>query len=173
MWSMWFLDRCLELSGYGLKPQIVEFLDFCEHKARWSLSHPQIVTKAKDGSFIDDYRPPSSSWGPKGIACSNLRLFAGCIYWAVNTNCCIPSEPLVDLGCSTLRQAYKWLRDNTPEDARVMAWWDYGYQIAGIANRTTIADGNTWSLEQKDLHESSGCGKLPLYYIGTRWNKVW
>eukprot|EP00966_Prymnesium_polylepis_P233944 5411290-Prymnesium_polylepis.1 len=24
-----------------------------------------------------------------------------------------------------------------------MAWWDYGYQIAGIANRTTIADGNT------------------------------
>jgi len=21
-----------------------------------------------------------------------------------------------------------------------MAWWDYGYQITGIANRTTIAD---------------------------------
>ena len=45
------------------------------------------------------------------------------------------------------RQAYWWLRDNTPEDARVMAWWDYGYQIAGIANRTTIADGNTWNHE--------------------------
>ena len=45
-----------------------------------------------------------------------------------------------------LRQAYTWLKDNTPEDARVMAWWDYGYQIAGIANRTTIADGNTWTL---------------------------
>jgi dolichyl-diphosphooligosaccharide--protein glycosyltransferase len=28
-----------------------------------------------------------------------------------------------------------------------MAWWDYGYQIAGIANRTTIADGNTWNHE--------------------------
>ena len=41
------------------------------------------------------------------------------------------------------REAYWWLRDNTPQDARVMAWWDYGYQIAGIANRTTIADGNT------------------------------
>eukprot|EP00760_Papus_ankaliazontas_P000788 PhM_4_TR10228/c2_g1_i1/m.37143/K07151/STT3; dolichyl-diphosphooligosaccharide--protein glycosyltransferase len=25
------------------------------------------------------------------------------------------------------RQAYFWLRDNTPEDSRVMAWWDYGY----------------------------------------------
>jgi dolichyl-diphosphooligosaccharide--protein glycosyltransferase len=45
------------------------------------------------------------------------------------------------------REAYWWLRDNTAPDARVMAWWDYGYQIAGIANRTTIADGNTWNHE--------------------------
>lgn len=45
------------------------------------------------------------------------------------------------------REAYFWLRDKTPEDARVMAWWDYGYQITGIANRTTIADGNTWNHE--------------------------
>jgi dolichyl-diphosphooligosaccharide---protein glycosyltransferase len=22
------------------------------------------------------------------------------------------------------REAYFWLRDNTPEDARIMAWWD-------------------------------------------------
>ena len=28
-----------------------------------------------------------------------------------------------------------------------MAWWDYGYQINGIANRTTLADGNTWNHE--------------------------
>jgi len=45
------------------------------------------------------------------------------------------------------RQCYWWLRDNTPKDARVMAWWDYGYQITAIANRTTIADGNTWNHE--------------------------
>jgi len=45
------------------------------------------------------------------------------------------------------REAYWWLRDKTPEDSRVMAWWDYGYQINGIANRTTIADGNTWNHE--------------------------
>eukprot|EP01002_Notosolenus_urceolatus_P007537 NODE_300_length_2280_cov_21.496190_g232_i0.p1 GENE.NODE_300_length_2280_cov_21.496190_g232_i0~~NODE_300_length_2280_cov_21.496190_g232_i0.p1 ORF type:complete len:703 (-),score=210.36 NODE_300_length_2280_cov_21.496190_g232_i0:171-2048(-) len=45
------------------------------------------------------------------------------------------------------REAYFWLRDNTPEDSRVMSWWDYGYQITGIANRTTIADGNTWNHE--------------------------
>jgi dolichyl-diphosphooligosaccharide--protein glycosyltransferase len=45
------------------------------------------------------------------------------------------------------RDAYLWLKENTPEDARIMAWWDYGYQIAGIANRTTLADGNTWNHE--------------------------
>lgn len=45
------------------------------------------------------------------------------------------------------REAYWWLRDNTPEDSRVMAWWDYGYQINGVGNRTTIADGNTWNHE--------------------------
>jgi len=45
------------------------------------------------------------------------------------------------------REAYHWLRDTTPKDARVMAWWDYGYQIAGIANRTSVADGNTWNHE--------------------------
>lgn len=45
------------------------------------------------------------------------------------------------------RKAYFWLRDNTPKDSRVMAWWDYGYQITGIANRTSIADGNTWNHE--------------------------
>lgn len=45
------------------------------------------------------------------------------------------------------REAYWWLRDNTPENSRIMAWWDYGYQITGIGNRTTIADGNTWNHE--------------------------
>ena len=45
------------------------------------------------------------------------------------------------------RQAYSWLGENTPEDARIMAWWDYGYQITAMANRTTIADGNTWNHE--------------------------
>lgn len=43
------------------------------------------------------------------------------------------------------REAYFWLRQNTPEDARVMSWWDYGYQIAGMANRTTLVDNNTWN----------------------------
>jgi asparagine N-glycosylation enzyme membrane subunit Stt3 len=26
-----------------------------------------------------------------------------------------------------------------------MSWWDYGYQIAGFSNRTTLVDNNTWN----------------------------
>uniref|UniRef100_A0A8C1R2A4 Dolichyl-diphosphooligosaccharide--protein glycosyltransferase subunit STT3B n=1 Tax=Cyprinus carpio TaxID=7962 RepID=A0A8C1R2A4_CYPCA len=43
------------------------------------------------------------------------------------------------------REAYYWLRLNTDQHARVMSWWDYGYQIAGMANRTTLVDNNTWN----------------------------
>lgn len=43
------------------------------------------------------------------------------------------------------REAYFWLSQNTANDARVMSWWDYGYQIAGMANRTTLVDNNTWN----------------------------
>ncbi len=43
------------------------------------------------------------------------------------------------------REAYYWLRQNTGDRDRVMSWWDYGYQIAGMANRTTLVDNNTWN----------------------------
>lgn len=43
------------------------------------------------------------------------------------------------------REAYYWLRMNTPEDAKVLSWWDYGYQIGGMADRTTLVDNNTWN----------------------------
>eukprot|EP00392_Amoebophrya_sp_AT5.2_P010845 g10912.t1 len=45
------------------------------------------------------------------------------------------------------REAYLWIRDNTKEDARILSWWDYGYQLAGISKRVTVADGNTWNHE--------------------------
>merc|ERR1719183_3036957 len=44
-------------------------------------------------------------------------------------------------------KGYQWLAKNTPKDSRVFAWWDYGYQITGIGQRTSLADGNTWNHE--------------------------
>ncbi|KAJ2456842.1 oligosaccharyl transferase stt3 subunit [Coemansia sp. RSA 2424] len=43
------------------------------------------------------------------------------------------------------REAYYWLRKNTKPDAKVLSWWDYGYQLAGMADRTTLVDNNTWN----------------------------
>ena len=37
------------------------------------------------------------------------------------------------------------LLQNTPEDAKIMSWWDYGYQITAMANRTILVDNNTWN----------------------------
>ena len=56
------------------------------------------------------------------------------------------------------REAYYWLRQNTPTDAVVMSWWDYGYQIAGMADRPTLVDNNTWNnslsslIDKKETH---------------------
>lgn len=38
-----------------------------------------------------------------------------------------------------------------------MSWWDYGYQIAGMANRTTLVDNNTWNNSHIALVRTSSC----------------
>jgi len=39
--------------------------------------------------------------------------------------------------------AMQWLRENTPEDAVIAAWWDYGYWISTLGERKTLADNST------------------------------
>jgi dolichyl-diphosphooligosaccharide--protein glycosyltransferase len=43
------------------------------------------------------------------------------------------------------REAYFWLRQNTDANAKIMSWWDYGYQMSAMANRTVLVDNNTWN----------------------------
>ena len=43
------------------------------------------------------------------------------------------------------RETYYWMSQNTPKDSKILAWWDYGYQITGMSNRTVIVDNNTWN----------------------------
>jgi len=40
-------------------------------------------------------------------------------------------------------EALTWIRENTPENAVIIAWWDYGYWITAMGNRTTLADNAT------------------------------
>lgn len=68
------------------------------------------------------------------------------------------------------REAYYWLMQNTPQDAKVMSWWDYGYQIAGMANRTTLVDNNTWWVMARGgpRFERPDTEITPLYsFLGT------
>ncbi|GAB1599309.1 dolichyl-diphosphooligosaccharide--protein glycosyltransferase subunit STT3B-like [Argonauta hians] len=81
-----------------------------------------------------------------------LMLFAVHCTWVTSSAYSSPSIVLAsfnhDGSRTTLddfREAYYWLRQNTHDKARVMSWWDYGYQIAGMGNRTTLVDNNTWN----------------------------
>jgi len=38
-----------------------------------------------------------------------------------------------------------WLKNNTPKDSIVASWWDYGYWITTLGERTSIADNATLS----------------------------
>jgi len=39
----------------------------------------------------------------------------------------------------------EWIKNNTPKDAVVAAWWDYGYWISTMGERATLADNSTIS----------------------------
>eukprot|EP00040_Diaphanoeca_grandis_P024267 m.133163 g.133163 ORF g.133163 m.133163 type:complete len:701 (-) comp29659_c0_seq1:131-2233(-) len=46
------------------------------------------------------------------------------------------------------RQSYSWIKNNTPPDSKIMSWWDYGGQIASLANRTVLANSVSGNDEQ-------------------------
>jgi len=47
--------------------------------------------------------------------------------------------------------AMNWLKNNTPENAIIASWWDYGYWITTLSDRTTIVDNatlNDWQIKK-------------------------
>lgn len=48
-------------------------------------------------------------------------------------------------------ETLEWMKLNTPEDSVVAAWWDYGYWISTVAERTTLIDNATlgdWQIKK-------------------------
>jgi dolichyl-diphosphooligosaccharide--protein glycosyltransferase len=39
--------------------------------------------------------------------------------------------------------AVDWIENNTPKDSVIASWWDYGYWITTLGNKTTLADNAT------------------------------
>ena len=47
--------------------------------------------------------------------------------------------------------AMQWLRENTPKDSVVAAWWDYGYWISTLGERKSLSDNATlmdWQIKK-------------------------
>jgi len=89
------------------------------------------------------------------VVCNALWMLCFFVFHCTYVTSTAYSSPSVVLASQTadgsqhiiddFREAYYWIRQNTPEDAVVMSWWDYGYQIAGMADRPTLVDNNTWN----------------------------
>lgn len=96
------------------------------------------------------------SYASKAIVTSSvviyLLLFVAHCTWVTSNAYSSPSVVLASRlpdGSQFLiddyREAYYWLRQNTPQNAKIASWWDYGYQIGGMADRPTLVDNNTWN----------------------------
>ncbi|MDC0187509.1 hypothetical protein OAJ08_04955 [Candidatus Nitrosopelagicus sp.] len=49
------------------------------------------------------------------------------------------------------KDAMLWIKKNTSEDAVIASWWDYGYWITTLSERTTLADNATlidWQIQK-------------------------
>jgi dolichyl-diphosphooligosaccharide--protein glycosyltransferase len=49
------------------------------------------------------------------------------------------------------KDAMLWIKENTPEDAIIASWWDYGYWITTLSERTTLIDNSTlidWQIQK-------------------------
>ena len=40
-------------------------------------------------------------------------------------------------------ESLEWIKNNTPKDSVIAAWWDYGYWISTIGERASLADNST------------------------------
>ena len=41
------------------------------------------------------------------------------------------------------KDSLEWIKNNTPEDSVIVSWWDYGYWITTLSERSTLADNAT------------------------------
>ena len=68
---------------------------------------------------------------------------------------------------SDWKDTFEWIGSNTPQDAVVAAWWDYGYWITTMSNRTTLADNFT-----RDTVQIQNIARIFLSPPDEGWNRL-
>jgi len=53
----------------------------------------------------------------------------------------LSAQKYADSTVEPWKDAGEWINENTPEDALLIHWWDYGYSLQTFAVRRTIVDG--------------------------------
>lgn len=88
--------------------------------------------------------PAGSFWIPNPIQCTGTNTFF-CNQSPADSGVSLVNGATV-FSRSTFNdwsQALQWIRQNTPENSVIISWWDYGYWITVMGNRTTVADNST------------------------------
>jgi len=75
--------------------------------------------------------------------------------WSTNNaglpNSLLHSGSKFDISTNDWPDAMRWVKENTPNDAVIAAWWDYGYWISALGERKTLADNATlldWQIKK-------------------------
>jgi dolichyl-diphosphooligosaccharide--protein glycosyltransferase len=85
-----------------------------------------------------------------------LSLFITPLIFPENSNWIdvLNSPPVILTGATShpptndLLETMEWIKLNTPENAKIASWWDYGYWITTLSERTTYVDNATLSTEK-------------------------
>ncbi len=56
-----------------------------------------------------------------------------------------------DVATNDWKESLEWIKENTSEDSVIAAWWDYGYWITTMSERTTLTDNAT--LDSKKIQK--------------------
>jgi len=99
----------------------------------------------------------------------------------------------LDISTNDWPDAMQWLRENTPEDAVIASWWDYGYWISTLGERKTLADNatlldwqirkiaamymstpeNAWQILMSDVETDASSYYVTLPHYGNKsWNSI-
>lgn len=66
-------------------------------------------------------------------------------------------------------EACQWLKENTPDDSLIIAWWDYGYWIKYMAERKTFADPGQNAALVHELSIGFLSYSVPEWPLGTKY----
>jgi len=154
--SMVRLDLILSIpmslmAAYGLKELLTPFVSIMSRKAERRRRRRTVFGLSREMGAVftlfiliatlpNVWNAASTAYIPTTLATSGVPVMLGGAY---------PQDWL---------QALAWMRDNLPDDAVVVSWWDYGYWIETMANKTTLADGAT-----RIQHQIAQIARIMMY----------